>query len=169
MACAALLLGPAAASAAPDEGASADADSIRVFLAEAAAKLKAKEVKYLQQRVKLPFKREWLSDGNPKKETLRTAAAVADRVEIGAALLRLLASSGNLEKTHAGGCDGDQVDKSAGPMVLVLKGKTATVSAPPELCGGQADHNRVYQLARNKKGEWQLVSQGYVVVPPKRD
>jgi hypothetical protein len=165
--CSAVLL-CTVARAAPDEGGSADADAIRVFVAEAAARLKGKELKYVQQRVRLPFKRAWLSDGNPKKETLRKAAEVAERVEIPAALLRLLASSGDLEKTPAGGCDGDAVDRKAGPMVLVLKGKTATVTAPPEVCGAQADHNRVFQLARDKKGEWQLVAEGYAMVTPKR-
>jgi hypothetical protein len=166
-ACGAVLLG-APASAAPAEGASADADTVRVFLAEMAAKLKGKDLAYLQKRVKLPFKREWLSDGNSKKETLRKAAQVADRVEVPTGLLKLLAASAELANTPAGGCDGDSVDPKAGPMVLVVKGKAATVTAPPELCGGQADHNRVFQLARDKKGEWQLVAQGYVMVAPKR-
>lgn len=157
-----------AAGAAPAEGGSAEADAIRVFLAEMAAKLKGKELKYLQRRVTLPFKRAWLSDGDAKKETLRKAADVAERVQIATGLLRLLASSGDLEKTRAGGCDGDEVARNAGPMVLVLKGKQATVTAPPELCGAQADHNRVFQLAQDRKGEWRLVSEGYVMVAPKR-
>ena len=75
-----------------------------------------------------------------------------------------VANADDLEKTRAGGCDkaSGKVVPNLGPMVLALKGKKATVTSPPSRCGGQHDHNLVYELARDKKGEWQLVSQGYV-------
>ena len=163
--CSTLLLGTAVADAAPPaKGSGAEADSIRVFLAEMAAKLKGKDLKHIQQRVKLPFKMTWLNDGNQEKATLRKPADVAKRVTIETGLLKILASAADLEKTRAGGCDmgeGKAVP-DAGPMVLVLKGKRASVTAPPSTCEGQGLTNTVYELAQDKKGEWQLVSQSYI-------
>ena len=163
--CTTVLLGAAVASAAPPaKGGGAEGDAIRVFLAEVAGKLKAKDLKYLQQRVKLPFRMAWLSEGNEQKATLRKPADVAKSLTIETGLLRLLASATDLEKTRAGGCDMGEgkVIPNAGPMVLVLKGKKATVTAPPGSCEGQGLTNTVYELAPDKKGEWQLVSRGYI-------
>jgi hypothetical protein len=137
----------------------------KVFMIELAAKVKAKDLKYLGERVKLPFKIAGINDGNEERYTMRKPPEVAKMLDIEDSLLKLLSGGKDLEKVKAGGCDMGEGKAlpEAGPPVLVLKGNKATLTAPPTFCGGQGDNSKVYELEKDKKGVWILVSRGYVM------